>query len=190
MSDLSAIHCTKQRELQPKVGISACLVGKQVRYDGGDKYHQLIDEQLSPWLNLQVICPEMEAGLGVPRPPVQLVEKPSGDADEIQPETRAIGVENNQLDITQLLADTAKELSDTQCQELCAYIVKARSPSCGSGSTPSYHQNGDPAGDVDGLFVRALKTAYPNLIIVEESSLGDIEKCREFLEACYTRNEQ
>jgi len=53
---------TQVRELQPNVGISACLIGQQVHYDGGNKYHQLIQQELAPWLNLQSICPEVEAG--------------------------------------------------------------------------------------------------------------------------------
>jgi len=65
---------TQERELQPKVGISACLTGENVRYDGGNKCHQLIQQELAPWLNLQKICPEVEANLGIPRPPVQLIK--------------------------------------------------------------------------------------------------------------------
>lgn len=182
MSDLSAIHLTKQRTQQPKVGISACLVGERVRYDGDDKYHQLINDELSPWLDLQVLCPEIEAGLGIPRPPVQLVKT--------QKETRARGVEQSDLDVTEALEVAAKRLSNTQCQALCAYIVKSRSPSCGAGSTPIYDETNQQVENSDGLFVRALKTAHPHMVIVEESSLSDIQKCREFLEQCYQLSER
>ncbi len=182
MSDLSAVHLTSQRDLQPKVGISACLVGEPVRYDGGDKYHQLINEELSPWLDLQVICPEVEAGLGTPRPPIKLVED--------QGKTRALGEENSSLDVTEVLTTTAQKLSTTQCQNLCAYIVKSRSPSCGSGSTPRHDIRDLSTESGDGLFVEALKTTHPNIVIVEESSLNDIQKCKEFLEQCYLLNER
>ena len=182
MSDLSAIHLTKQRRQQPKVGISACLVGERVRYDGGDKYHQLINDELSPWLDLQVICPEVEAGLGIPRPPVQLVKT--------QEEIRALGVEQSDLDVTNALEITAKQLSSTQCQAFCAYIVKSRSPSCGAGSTPIYDTTNQQIDNSDGLYVKALKTANPHMVIVEESSLNDIQGCRDFLEQCYLLSER
>jgi uncharacterized protein YbbK (DUF523 family) len=182
MSDLSAIHLTKHRNQQPKVGISACLVGENVRYDGGDKYHQLINKELSPWLDLQVICPEVEAGLGIPRPPVHLVED--------QGKTRALGVEDQDLDVTDTLEATAKQLSQTQHQDLCAYIVKARSPSCGAGSTPSYDITSQQTGLGDGLFVKELKTAHPNIVVIEESSLSDAQRCKEFLEQCYLLSER
>ena len=182
MSDLSAVHLTQQRELQPKVGISSCLIGNPVRYDGNGKHHQLINEELSPWLDLQVICPEVEAGLGIPRPPVKLVE--------VQGNIRALGRENTTLDVTEVLTATAEKLSSTQCQELCAYIVKSRSPSCGSGSTPKHDLDGNSRENIDGLFVKALKARCPNIVVVEESSLDDIQKCREFLEQCYLLSER
>ncbi|MEH6468542.1 MAG: DUF523 domain-containing protein [Porticoccus sp.] len=182
MSDLSAIQLTKQRSQQPKVGISACLVGDNVRYDGGDKYHQLINKELSPWLDLQLICPEVEAGLGIPRPPIHLVED--------QGKTRALGVEHHDLDVTDTLETTAKQLTQSQCQDLCAYIVKSRSPSCGAGSAPSYDITSKQTGRGDGLFVRALKTAHPNIMVIEESSLSDTQRCKEFLKQCYLLSER
>ncbi|MDX2349706.1 MAG: DUF523 domain-containing protein [Porticoccus sp.] len=181
MSDLSAIHLTKQRNKQPKVGISACLVGNKVRYDGGDKYHQLINKELSPWLDLQVICPEVEAALGIPRPPIHLVDDQGG--------TRALGIEHKDLDVTDRLETAAQQLTKSQPQDLCAYIVKSRSPSCGAGSTPSYDLTNKQVGTGDGLFVRALKTAHPNIVVIEESSLSDTQRCKEFLEQCYLLSE-
>ena len=168
---------TSVREQQPKVGISACLTGQHVRYDGGNRYHQLIQQELAPWINLQSICPEVEAGLGIPRPPVQLIK--------ISEIVLALGVEDDTLNVTEALADTSKQLTDSRCKGLSAYIVKARSPSCGAGSTPIHDIDKNQIKLGDGLFVQALKTAHPHLLIMDESSFSDIQMCREFVERCY-----
>lgn len=183
MTDLSAIHMTPHREHQPKVGISACLAGHAVRYDAGHKYHDLIMRELGPWLDLQVFCPEADAGLGIPRPPIRLVET-SGDT------ISAIGVETPGLDVTSALKEGTEGFALKQAQELCAYIVKSRSPSCGSGSTPVHDEAGSISRDGDGLLVSALKKACPGLLIIEESDLDSVEKCRAFLEECYALSER
>lgn len=168
---------TPVRKQQPKVGISACLTGQQVRYDGGNKYHQLIQQELAPWLNLLSICPEVEAGLGIPRPPVQLIK--------MSETVLALGVEDDTLNVTKTLTDTSKKLTERRCEGLSAYIVKARSPSCGAGSTPIYDMEKNQLKLGDGLFVQALKTAHPHIVIMDESSFSDIQVCREFVKQCY-----
>ncbi|TNF02671.1 MAG: DUF523 domain-containing protein [Gammaproteobacteria bacterium] len=183
MTDLSAIHMTPHREQQPKVGISACLAGQAVRYDAGHKYHNLIMEELGPWLDLQIFCPEADAGLGIPRPAVKLVETDTG-------ELCALGVESPELDVTAPLKQGAEKFASKLASELCAYIVKSRSPSCGAGSTPVHDERGSINRDGDGLLVSALKQACPGLLIIEESDLDSVEKCRSFLEQCYVLSER
>ena len=173
----SNLSLTRRRGHQPKVGISACLIGENVRYDGCSKGHHLIQQALSPWLNLHSICPEVEARLGVPRPPIQLIKTPNG--------IHALGVEDSTLDVTKALTETSEQLVAKRCKDLCAYIVKARSPSCGSGSTPIYDTTGDLLGTGDGRFVETLKAALPHLIIVEESCFSCIQECKNFVERCY-----
>ena len=169
---------TKVREQQPIVGISACLIGENVRYDGGNKFHQLIQQELSPWLNLKALCPEVEAGLGVPRPPVNLIKTANG--------IEALGVKDHQLNVTQQLKNTSINLVNSYCMNFCAYIVKARSPSCGAGSTPIYNKmESQQLAIGDGLFVQTLKAALPNLLIVDESCFSDIQSCNEFVQQCY-----
>lgn len=173
----SNLNATKLREHQPKVGISACLIGENVRYDGCSKDHLLIQQELSPWLNLHSICPEVEARLGVPRPPVQLIKTSKG--------IRALGVEDSTLDVTETLTEASEQLVKERCKDLCAYIVKARSPSCGYGSTPIYDTTGGLLGSGDGRFVEILKAALPHLIIMEESRFSCIQECKIFVERCY-----
>lgn len=168
---------TQETKQQPVVGISACLTGENVRYDGGNKFHQLIQKELAPWLNLKKICPETEANLGIPRPPVQLIKQ----STHIQ----ALGVEDKTLDVTKALNDTSRNLVKQDCYDMCAYIVKARSPSCGAGSTPLYDKEGIPLGVRNGLFVEILKATFPHIMVVEESTFKDIGACEGFLEQCY-----
>ena len=182
MTDLSAIHMTPHRDMQPKVGISACLTGQTVRYDGNHKYHELIMRELGPWLDLQVFCPEVGASLGVPRPAVKLVTN-SG-------ETRALGADIDHLDVTEVLKHSAQQFALYQAPSLCAYIVKSRSPSCGAGSTPVLDRETGASWAGDGLLVQALREHCPELLIVEESELDSTAKCRAFLEHCYTLSER
>ncbi len=179
MTDQPAFSHEWSREIdtQPQVGISACLRGEKVRYDGDHKFQPLIDEQLAPWLNFVTFCPEAAAELGVPRPPVRLIETDMG--------IQARGVENNDLDVTQALSQTSDQFATHIAVNLAAYIVKSRSPSCGSGSTPLYNSDSILQGTTDGLFVRALKAARPDLIIVDENWLNSPARCQEFLQRCY-----
>tara|TARA_R110002111_G_scaffold89838_3_gene139874 strand:+ start:35 stop:658 length:624 start_codon:yes stop_codon:yes gene_type:complete len=173
----SSFNLTKLREHQPKVGISACLSSENVRYDGCSKGHHLIQQELLPWLDLHSICPEVEARLGVPRPPIQLVQTSRG--------IHALGVEDSTFNVTKALTKTSEQLVKERCKDLCAYIVKARSPSCGYGSTPIYDTTGGLLGTGNGRFVEILKTALPHLIIVEESCFSCIQECKTFIERCY-----
>jgi len=168
--------------MQPKVGISACLTGQAVRYNGRHKYDDLIMRELGPWLDLQVFCPEVDAQLGVPRAPVKLVTKGG--------ETRAIGADVDDLDVTDMLKHSAQQFARHQAGSLCAYIVKSRSPSCGAGSTPVLDPETRTSQVGDGLLVQALREHCPELLIVEENELDSTAKCRAFLEHCYTLSER
>ncbi len=167
----------RQRSLQPRVGVSACLLGENVRYDGGHKRQPLIGRYLSPWVNLLSFCPEAAAGLGIPRPPVNLVQTSSG--------IRALGVENSALDVTHALTRTARNFCSGVATGLSAYIVKSRSPSCGAGTTPLYNGSGQAFDTTDGLFVSTLRESKPALLIIDEETLETEAACRHFINQCY-----
>jgi uncharacterized protein YbbK (DUF523 family) len=109
---------------RPLVGCSACLLGEPVRYDGGHKLQENYQQQLLPWLQLQAICPEVGIGLGVPRPTLKLIDSDIG--------VRIVQVEDESRDVT----DATLDYADSYLRQLgrfwplCAYIFKARSPSC------------------------------------------------------------
>lgn len=162
---------------QARIGISACLAGEAVRYDGGDKHQPLVMSVLGPHARLSPFCPEMAAGLGVPRPPVHLVETSTR-------RVRAQGVEDASLDVTEALEASAADYCQQQLGALNGFIFKSRSPSCGLGSAPLHGREGERIADRDGLFARRVKEVAPNLPCVEEGWLNSEARCWRFLAAC------
>lgn len=150
---------------QIKVGISACLLGAPVRFNGGHKQSRLCKDVLSQYFEYISVCPEQAIGLGTPREPIRLV----GDTNN----PRAIGTVNPSLDVTDALTAfgqrTAAELND-----LCGYILMQNSPSCGMERVKVYQDNGHTTErGGSGLFAAALMRAQPNLPIEEDGRLND-----------------
>lgn len=160
---------------RPKVLVSACLLGESVRYDGGDKRQTLFQQHLAPWLDLCGHCPEMAAGMGVPRAPVQLVED-SG--------IRVREVSRPEREFTSELTDAASAFI-TKDEGWVAAILKARSPSCGSESTPIHSTVGETLRLGDGVFSGVLKKRFPELSVVDETWLASRELCECFVIFCY-----
>lgn len=160
------------------IGVSACLVGETVRYDGGHKFHALIADHLTLHARLAPFCPELKAGLGVPRPPVRLIASST--------DTRALGVEEPDLDVTDALSKVADDYCDlVEELGLVGFIFKSRSPSCGRGSTPVHGQAGDRViAYADGLFAERLRIRAPWLACVEEDWLRSESHCWRYLTAC------
>jgi len=148
--------------LKPRVGVSACLLGRAVRYDGSSKPHAWIMEELARRAELVPLCPELEAGLGVPRPPVRLVR--------VGRAVRARGVEEPELDVTERLNAWNRE-TEPLLDSLEALVLKSRSPSCGAGSVPLFSNAGEKVERTSGLFAAFAQQRFPNLWVVEESAL-------------------
>jgi len=175
-----AYRFLKQQETQtkPQVGISACLCGDKVRYDGRSKGRPELISALEKQLKLQKICPEVAIGMGVPRAPIQLIK----DTGKIE----ARGVENPANDVTVELKDYASNLIKTYSLSnagtpfLCGFIFKARSPSCGVGSTPLYKEN-SVEGVGNGIFSHQIQQQLPWLPISEEEDLLQPEQRCHFV---------
>jgi len=163
---------SQQNNGQPRVAVSACLLGQRVRYDGKQKQHAFVCKQLQKWLSLEAICPEVEIGMGVPRPAIQL--------REVSGRIKAVGLEQADLDVTQQLnrfgRQTAQRLADID-----AYIFKARSPSCGLTSTPIMFSDGS-SKKTAGLFAAQIMQQLPLLPVVEEGKLETITQQVNFLQ--------
>lgn len=161
----------------PVVGISSCLLGEAVRYDGDHKVQNDLLAELSPFVDWRSFCPEMAAGLGVPRPPVKLVTTSNG--------VRARNEKLN-LDCTDALTETSSTFwTDPKSNALCGYIFKSRSPSCGLESTPLFNESGFQTGLRSGLFASQAQISNPQLPMAEEAWLTTPERRLRFLSACY-----
>lgn len=147
---------------RPLIGVSRCLLGDPVRYDGASKRSRWVVEVLSLHCDFLTICPEVEAGLGVPRPPVRLVK--------CGQQRRALGVANSRLDVTDPLQAYCEQALP-RLQRVNGMILKARSPSCGVSDTPLFSDSGELLVEGPGLFTRMLLETYPELPVIDENGL-------------------
>jgi len=148
---------------RPVIAISSCLLGQQVRFDGGHKRDTWIIGPLGEFFDYRPFCPEVAIGLGIPRPPIHLAGDPENP--------RAVGVKDPQLDVTEQLTAFARQTA-AQLQEVSGYILKSRSPSCGMERVKVYGPHGGQKKGV-GIHARGIMQALPNLPVEEEGRLND-----------------
>jgi uncharacterized protein YbgA (DUF1722 family)/uncharacterized protein YbbK (DUF523 family) len=159
------VQTTHESGLKPlRLGVSACLLGARVRFDGGHKRNRFIIEELGAHFEFVPFCPEVAIGMGTPRPSIRLV----GEV----PAPRAIGSRNDSIDVTDVLREystgTARRLDG-----LCGFVFKKDSPSCGMERVKVYSDTGMPQRDGSGIFARAVQEANPLLPVEEEGRLND-----------------
>lgn len=158
---------------KPLLAISACLTGQAVRYDGRAKYHRSITDWISPTCRMQALCPEVDAGLAIPRPPVQLVREGRT--------IKALGREDSHLDVSEQLQSYAQKCLHTLPSNLSGIILKSRSPSCGINSTPIYAPSGDEIELGSGIFSQHAQIQRPWLAFAQESELQTKQQCLVYL---------
>jgi uncharacterized protein YbbK (DUF523 family) len=158
--------------LKIPVAISACLLGESVRYDGRNKFQPDLIDSLRLHFELVALCPEVAIGLGVPRNPLQLVK----DSAEV----RALDDQEPRHDVTDLLNCYGCEIAISKT-ELCGYIFKARSPSCGLGTTPLFDIKGQVIGKTNGIFANAIIATKKVLPMADEEQLQVDSVFEEFL---------
>lgn len=160
------------------VGVSSCLLGEAVRYDGTDKHAETLIERLSEHFEVRGFCPEVAAGLGIPRETIELIASDSG-------EVHCVGTKTAELDVSESLRASFEQQREAFAQ-FSGYLVKARSPSCGLGSTPLYSKappgKRELLGYSSGLFTAALSDCFPNLPIAQEDELSDALRLEAFVE--------
>ncbi len=159
------------------VGISSCLLGHEVRYDGAHKYNSYIERTLGQYFEFRPFCPEVDAGLGIPRPAVQL--------REVSGHIRVVGVKDHSLDVTESLKQVGERQREW-LQGLCGYILKKDSPSCGMERVKIY-KNDIPARGGVGVFAEYLSKHFPTLPIEEEGRLGDPVLRENFIHRVFIR---
>lgn len=157
-----------------RIGISACLLGQEVRYDGGHKRNQYILERLGPLVTWVPVCPEVEIDLGVPRPPIQLEGNPTSPR-LIMPSTG--------VDLTERMERFArKRVRGLQQLGLDGFILKSRSPSCGPEKITVWQKENPASKNGIGAFAVILGEMCPNLPIEDEVHLETPELCERFIE--------
>jgi uncharacterized protein YbgA (DUF1722 family)/uncharacterized protein YbbK (DUF523 family) len=158
----------KSRQLQPggkiRIGISSCLLGQEVRFDGGHKRDSYINGTLQQYFEFIPVCPEIAVGLGVPREPIRLVTTETG--------TRVVGTRNPKLDVTEALREYG-ERKGREMRDIAGYILKRGSPSCGMERVKVYTPAGMPNKSEPGMYARTFMETQPLLPIEEEGRLGD-----------------
>ncbi len=157
-----------------RLGISSCLLGHEVRYDGGHKRNRNILEDLSPLVEWVPVCPEVEIGLGVPRPTIQL-EVGSTSPRLIMPST------GNDL-TEQMNAYTREKVRELQTLGLDGFVFKSKSPSCGMEHVKVFNKGGVAEEIGVGAFARILMEMWPDLPIEDEERLADPELRKRFVE--------
>ena len=153
--------------MKPRVGVSACLLGEAVRYDGGHKRSSAVVDLVGPEVEWIPVCPEVEVGMPVPREPVVLTGA-----------GRMVGATSG-TDHTDAMLGVA-EARIAALGPLDGYVLKSRSPSCGLEGVP-----GSPTGS--GLYAAALRRLRPDLPLAEETWLEDETRRRAFLDAVHAQ---
>jgi FdhD protein len=167
-----------------RIGISSCLLGDEVRFDGGHKRDSALIETLDPFVEWVRVCPEVELGLGVPREPVRLVSAGAG--------IRMVGLQTR-IDHTDAMREYAeRRVAELARADLSGYVLKAKSPSCGLHGVNVYDEAGAAAGTGMGLFAAALRAGLPDLPVEDEAGLADAAVREAFLQRAmaYDRRER
>ncbi|BCR03818.1 hypothetical protein DESUT3_08870 [Desulfuromonas versatilis] len=161
-----------------RVGISSCLLGEKVRYDGGHKLDRLIRDTLGHFLEFVPVCPEVELGLPTPRETLRLV----GD-----PEHPRLVFSRSGKDITgPMEAWARKRVGELEAEQLCGFIFKSRSPSSGMERVKLYDRNGVPNKQGVGVFARVFMEHFPLLPVEEDGRLHDNRLRENFIECLFT----
>lgn len=165
------------KDIKIKLGVSSCLLGNKVRYDGGHKHDKYITKVLGQYFDFVPVCPEVECGLPIPREAMRLI----GDPENPRLVTNKTGVDH-----TERMHKWAEaRVSELAKENLCGFIFKNRSPSSGMERVKVYDKNNVPRAVGVGLFAKAFKERFPLLPTEEEGRLHDILLRENFIEAVF-----
>ncbi len=161
-----------------KLGISTCLLGENVRYDGGHKLDRFITDTLGQYVEYVPVCPEVECGLPIPRESMHL----KGDPDS----PRLVTTRTKQ-DMTDRMAQWARNrVSELEKEDLCGFIFKSDSPSSGMERIKVYNEKGMPVKKGVGIFAKIFMDHFPLLPVEEEGRLHDLNLRENFIERIFT----
>jgi uncharacterized protein YbbK (DUF523 family) len=160
-----------------RIGISSCLLGEQVRYDGGHKRDPFVTGAFGTLVEWVQCCPEVECGLGVPRESMRLVR--------VGPRIRLLTAETT-VDLTDRMEEyVERRVRQLAREDLSGYVLKKDSPSCGLEHVKVYDARGVPARSGRGVFAARLVEQFPDLPIEEEGRLSDPRLRKNFVERVF-----
>lgn len=175
---MSRVHPFVPQTPRPRVGISSCLLGEAVRYDGGHKRDRFLTDLLGSCVEWVPVCPEVEVGMGVPRPSIRL----EGSITE----PRLIEPRAGEDWTARMRAFSQRRVRQLKTLGLSGYVLKKDSPTCGMERVRVYARGGGPPDRHGrGLFATALLEAWPTLPVEEEGRLNDLPLRENFIERVF-----
>lgn len=168
------------RASKVKLGISACLLGAEVRYNGGHRLSRLCSSNLSEYFDFISVCPEVGIGMPIPREPIRLIGNPLAP--------RAVGTVDHSRDVTNALSTYAERMA-VELQGISGYIFMQQSPSCGLERVKVYQEGGRPSEPGRGIFAAAFCARHPDLPVEEDGRLNDPVLRENFITRVYAHAE-
>jgi uncharacterized protein YbgA (DUF1722 family)/uncharacterized protein YbbK (DUF523 family) len=160
-----------------KLGISSCLLGEKVRYDGGHKLDHFLTDTLGAYVDWVPVCPEVESGLSVPREAMHLVGDPGAP--------RLVTIRSGVDHTVRMNRWANKKVTSLAVLDLCGFVFKSRSPSSGLRGVKIYSPEGMPVGTGSGLFAKAFQDRFPLLPVEDEGRLHDPALRENFIERIF-----
>lgn len=161
-----------------KIGISTCLLGERVRYDGNHQLDRFLVDTLGKYVEYLPVCPEVEAGFPIPRESFRLV----GDPESPRLVTTKTGIDYTD----RMLAWARERIAMLEHEDLCGFIFKARSPSSGMRQISVYDEKGVPRKSGVGIFARAFMDRFPLIPVEDDGRLHDPRIRENFIERIFT----
>lgn len=160
-----------------RLGVSACLLGERVRFDGGHKRDDFLADLLGRFVKWVPVCPELESGMGAPREALRLTLRHTA--------LRLVATKTGQDHTAAMRQYTAKRLDELTGERLCGFVLKKDSPTCGLERVRVYNPSGVPTRSGRGLFAAALTERFPLLPLEEEGRLNDPRLRENFVERVF-----
>lgn len=162
-----------QKILPVRIGVSTCLLGEKVRFDGGHKRDAFLVDVFGRYVEWVPVCPEVEMGLGTPREPIRLIQQ--------EKDIRFL-ISKSGVNHTEAMRNyAARRVEELGKENLSGYVLKADSPSCGMERVRVYQPSGSANRTGTGLFAGVLMKSFPNLPVEEEGRLRDARLRENFI---------
>ncbi len=161
-----------------KVGISSCLLGNEVRYDGQHKLDRFLRDELGSYVEWLPVCPEVECGLPIPRESMRLV----GD----DPGSPRLLTVRSKIDLTEKMETFVKKRLDLlSAEDLRGFVFKSKSPTSGMRGVKIYTDQGFPSKSGSGIFAREFMKRFPDIPVEDEGRLHDAGIRENFIERLF-----